>query len=104
MTGLSIALMGLLLLSIVINFVQRRMVARLLWHIKDVVAAANRALELLEEVKEEAYMRGWNDREGAFLVRPAAMGLPTPTAEDDTRTYSPSTSKRTTHRRTPSPR
>jgi hypothetical protein len=51
MTGLSIALMGLLAISVILNFVQRRAMSLMLRHFREMLAATNEALDLLAEAR-----------------------------------------------------
>jgi hypothetical protein len=51
MTGLSIALMGLLTISVILNVVQRRAMALMLRHFREMLAATNEALDLLAEAR-----------------------------------------------------
>jgi hypothetical protein len=51
MTGFSIALMGLLTISVILNVVQRRAMALMLRHFREMLAATNEALDLLAEAR-----------------------------------------------------
>jgi hypothetical protein len=51
MTGLSIALMGLLTISVILNVVQRRAMSLMLRHFAEMIDATNEALDLLAEAR-----------------------------------------------------
>lgn len=51
MTGFSIALMGLLTISVLLNIIQRRAMTRVLRHFSEMMVAANEALDLLAEAR-----------------------------------------------------
>jgi hypothetical protein len=51
MTGLSIALMGLLLLSIILNIMMRRAMVLMARHFAKMIDATNEALDLLAEAR-----------------------------------------------------
>jgi hypothetical protein len=51
MTGLSIALMGLLLLSIILNIMMRRAMSIMARHFAEMIDATNEALDLLAEAR-----------------------------------------------------
>lgn len=51
MTGLSIALMGLLLLSIILNIMMRRAMVLMARHFAEMIDATNEALDLLAEAR-----------------------------------------------------